>query len=283
MASAWYPDHVTSAEDRLRYYSSFFNTVEVDSTFYGLPSERTAALWATRTPPGFTFHVKAFAMMTRHAARPEQLAPDMRTLDEYHLDRNGRIVHPSAAFRELVFRRFRRALDPLRSAHKLGVILLQFPPYLTAGTQSRNYIAQAVDWLRPDHAAVEFRHSSWLAEGEAPRTMQWLRELGASYVSVDEPRLQGHTVLPPVAVSTHAEISYVRLHGRNQATWNTRVASAAERFLYLYTEEELKEWIPKVKALSAASRETFVMFNNCYADYAPRNARQLMSLLDQTE
>lgn len=283
MASSWYPEHVTSAEDRLRHYSSFFDTVEVDSTFYGFPSERTAALWAARTPPGFTFHIKAFAVMTRHAARPEQLPADMRTLDEFQLDQGGHIVHPSAAFRELVFNRFRRALGPLRSAEKLGVILLQFPPYLTAGPRSRDYIAQAVDWLRPDHSAVEFRHSSWLAANEAPRTMRWLRELGASYVSVDEPSLPGHTVLPPLAVSTHPETSYVRLHGRNQATWNARVASAAERFRYLYSEEELKEWVPKVKALSAESRETFVMFNNCYADYAPRNARQLMSLLDNSE
>lgn len=283
MVSAWYPDHVSSAEDRLRYYSSFFDTVEVDSTFYGFPNERTAALWAARTPPGFTFHIKAFAVMTRHAARPEQLPADMRTLDEYELDHAGRIIHPSTAFREMVFDRFTRALGPLREAGKLGVILLQFPPYLTATPQSREYIAQAVDRLRPDHAAVEFRHYSWLDAHEAPRTMQWLRELGATYVSVDEPSLPAHNVLPPLAVSTHAAISYVRLHGRNQTTWNARVAGAAERFRYSYSDEELREWLPKVKALSAESQETFVMFNNCYADYAPRNARRLMSLLDQTE
>ena len=94
MVEAWYPSGVKSAEARLRYYAERFDTVEVDSTYYGLPSERNAELWAERTPPGFVFHVKAFGMLTRHGIRPQQLPVALRHAHDLELDRHGRIVHP---------------------------------------------------------------------------------------------------------------------------------------------------------------------------------------------
>jgi len=274
----WYPPSVHTAADRLRYYATQFDTVEVDSTFYGLPTSATARLWAERTPPGFVFHVKAFAMMTRHAVRPEQLPLPLRSTHQLELDGQGRVVHPSADLRRQTFELFSEALDPLRAEGKMGLVLLQFPPYFVANETNREYIAHSVALVAPDKAAVEFRHSSWVAPEELTGTLELLYSLGAAYVCVDEPRMEGPTVLPPLTAAT-AEVAYVRFHGRNSATWNARVDSAAERFKYLYADEELAEWVEPVRHLQQQAATTYAMFNNCYADYAPRNAKQLMSLL----
>lgn len=279
MVRAWYPPAVRTAADRLRYYASQFDTVEVDSSFYGMPAATTAQLWAERTPPGFVFHVKAFGMLTRHGVRPEGLPGPLRRAHEFDLDRHGRILHPSQALREEAFALFREALNPLREQSKLGFVLMQFPPYFVANDANREYLTFSVQRLAPDRVAVEFRHSSWVESSEAARTLELLTALGAAYVCVDEPRIDGPTVLPPLAAVT-ADDAYVRFHGRNAATWNARVGSAAERFKYLYTPDELSEWVDPVRYLQERARTIYVMFNNCFADYAPRNAKQMMSLLD---
>ena len=282
MVAAWYPPVAKSATDRLRYYAERYDTVEVDSSFYGLPSERNSALWAERTPPGFTFHIKAFAMLTRHGVKPEQLPVGLRTVHDLELDRYGRVIHPPAGLREEVFAWFSSALGPLREAGKLGVILMQFPPYFVANTANRAYMAHAASLLSPDRVAVEFRHASWVGPEELERTLDLLEGLGLTYVGVDEPRLDSTGVLPPLTAAT-SDIGYVRFHGRNAATWHARVSSAAERFKYDYAERELAEWVAPLRRLANETTVTYAMFNNCYGDYAPRNARQLMSLLDATE
>jgi uncharacterized protein YecE (DUF72 family) len=282
MVEAWYPAGIKTPADRLRYYATRFDTVEVDSSYYGLPSERNAALWVDRTPPGFTFHVKAFAMMTRHEIRPNQLPPELRDRYPLELDRAGRVIHPPRELREAVFTAFSMALRPLRDAGKLGLILLQFPPYFVANDANRAYLRWAVAQVAPDPAAVEFRHASWLAPDEQSATLGLLTELGAAYVSVDEPRIDNNTVLPPLAAVTSRH-GYVRFHGRNAATWRARVASAAERFRYLYADDELREWVEPIRAMQAEATQTFVLFNNCYRDYAPRNAQQMLGLLGGEE
>lgn len=279
MVAAWYPPKVKSAEARLRYYADRFDTVEVDSTYYGLPSERNSELWAERTPPGFTFHIKAFGMITRHGIKPEQLPPALRSAYELELDRYGRVVRPSVELRETAFSWFSEALTPLREAGKLGLVLLQFPPYFTAEPRNREYILRAARLLAPDRVAVEFRHASWVLDEELARTLSFLTENGLTYVCVDEPRLDSPTVLPPIAAVT-AATAYIRFHGRNAATWNAKVGLAADRFRYLYSEAELAEWTAPIKRLAEETETTYVLFNNCYADYAPRNARQLSALLD---
>ena len=264
MVRAWYPPSARSAADRLRYYSGFFDTVEVNSSYYGIPTPQNARLWAERTPPEFIFHVKAFAMMTRHGVKPEQLPPLLREGHEFELDRGGRILHPATALRADSFALFSEALEPLRSEGKLGMILMQFPPYFVESEANREYIAWARDRLAPDRMAVEFRHNSWVQPEVLENTLQFLESLGASYVCVDEPRMQTANTLPPISA----------------ATWNARVDTAAERFRYLYEPAELQEWVEPIRALGAQTETTYVMFNNCFADYAPRNARQMMSLLD---
>jgi uncharacterized protein YecE (DUF72 family) len=279
MVRAWYPPTARSAADRLRYYAGRFDTVEVDSTFYGLPTPGTAELWVERTPPDFVFHIKAFAMLTRHGVKPEQLPAPIRATRTFELDQHRRILHPSPTLRQEVFHVFSDALEPLRRESKLGVILLQFPPYFVANAANREYIREAVGLLTPDRVAVEFRHASWLEPQELDTTLSLLGSLNAAYTCVDEPRLPGPTVLPTLTAAT-SDVAYVRFHGRNAATWNARVATAAERFNYLYSEPELAEWVQPIQRLREDAKTTYVMFNNCFADYAPRNARQMMSLLD---
>ena len=279
MVRAWYPPAVRTAADRLRYYATQFDTVEVDSSFYGLPTPETARVWAGRTPPGFTFHIKAFAMLTRHGARPEQLPPPLRSAFDLQLDRQGRIVHPPVELRREAFSYFTAALEPLRVEGKMGMVLMQFPPYFVANDANREYVAYSTALLAPDRVAVEFRHASWVDPDRLGSTLELLDSLGAAYVCVDEPRLQGPCVLPPITAVT-TDLAYVRLHGRNAATWNARVESAAKRFEYLYSEDELAEWVEPVKSLQERTATTYVMFNNCFADYAPRNAKQMMSLFD---
>lgn len=282
MVRAWYPAGVRSAADRLRYYAARFDTLEVDSTFYGLPTSATSRLWAERTPADFTFHIKAFGMLTRHGVRPDRLPAPIRTGHDFELDRYGRILHPSAGLRTEVFSLFSEALQPLRDEGKLGLVLLQFPPYFVANQNNRDYIAQSATLLLPDRIAVEFRHASWVEPNELTSTLDLLTSLGLTYVCVDEPRLPGPTVLPPITAVT-ADLAYVRFHGRNSATWNARVGSAAQRFNYFYAIDELEEWVTPIRHLQEEARTTYVMFNNCFADYAPRNAQQLMSLLDATD
>ena len=259
LLKAWYPRHVRTSEQRLGYYASHFDTVEVDSTFYRLPAESVVSRWASATPEGFVFHVKAFAVMTRHPTRVEQLPPELR--DQASLDERGRVYRPSEELRATVFAQFREALTPLRKAGKLGGILLQLPPYIVAKPSSEQYLAWAIEQLRGDRPLVEFRHRSWLTEERRERTLQLLEQLGATFVVTDSPQLETNTVVPTV-VATTADASYVRFHGRNRDTWHRRGGSAAERFDYLYTEEELRGWLPALTELTQQAREVYAFFNN---------------------
>jgi uncharacterized protein YecE (DUF72 family) len=288
LSKLWYPSGIRTGEKRLRYYAEHFDTVEIDSTFYALPVEDTVAAWAARTPPDFVFHVKAFALMTRHPVRLERLPADLR--DQVQADSRGRVERPSRAVRAEVFARFREALDPLRAAGKLGGILMQLPPYVVPKPTSFEYLEWAREQLGGDEMLVEFRHRSWLDEERRASVLGFLESLPATYVTVDAPRSSARNVLPTVPAVT-SENAYVRMHGRNAATWNMRTRSAAERFDYLYSDEELAEWIEALRELAERSRSMFVMFNNngrteidaggktSFIAQAPTNALTLRALL----
>ena len=275
MVEAWYPADRRTPEDLLRYYAYHFDTVEVDSSFYALPSAENARKWVHRTPESFLFHVKAFGAMTGHRIRRERLPADMRT----GVDGEGR-ADPETV-RES-FRRFRAGIEPLRAAGKLGAILMQFPPSFAApdaGSWRRcmGWIRRAGELLEGMDIVVEFRHRSWYAEGVLRPTAKGLATWEMGLVTVDEPQVGPRSI--PLAVVPTSATGYFRLHGRNEVNWNRRVSSAAERFRYLYEEGELRELIPPVQEMAAQTERTFVLFNNCYADYAPRNALQMRSLL----
>ena len=258
LTKVWYPPGVRSGEERLRYYAEHFDVVEANSTYYRLPDRHMVELWAQRTPPGFTMHVKAFGVMTRHPVKVEQLPTDLRDVPT---DQRGRVDRPPREFRAEVFKRFREALEPLRATGKLGGILLQFPQYVVYKPQSLEYIEWSQGQLAGEQILVEFRHASWLDEENRAATLSFLEDRGLNYVIVDAPRSGARNVLPTVVAVT-GPIAYVRFHGRNEETWNKRTGSAAERFDYLYSEEELREWVRQLRELAKQSQEVYAMFNN---------------------
>jgi uncharacterized protein YecE (DUF72 family) len=258
LTKVWYPKGVTSGEARLRYYAERYDTVEANSTYYRLPDPEQVEKWAARTPAEFTMHVKAFGVMTRHPVKLEQLPPDLRDVPS---DARGRVERPPREYRAEVFRRFHAALDALRASGKLGGILMQFPPYVVYKPASLEYLEWAHEQLAGDEMLVEFRHASWLDEENRADTLRFLDERGMTYVTVDAPRSGARNVLPTVVAVT-SETGYVRFHGRNDRTWNKRTGSAAERFDYLYSEEELREWVPQLGELAQEAKTVYAMFNN---------------------
>jgi uncharacterized protein YecE (DUF72 family) len=277
------------ARERLVYYGEHFDTVEVDSTYYRLPDESMVQGWADRTPDGFTMHVKAFGLMTRHPVKIEVLPEDLRSA--MPVDERGRVDRPPRELRGEVFRRFLAALEPLRSAGKLGGVLFQLPSYVVVKPHSFDYLEWAREQLGGDEMLVEFRHRSWLAEGNAAETLAFLERIGASYVTVDAPKSESAKNLIPTVPAVTAGIAYVRFHGRNLGTWNKRGGSAADRFDYLYSDEELEEWVPVLKELAGEAKEAYAFFNNNSSAQDPENplgrisqaadgARRLRKLLD---
>jgi uncharacterized protein YecE (DUF72 family) len=259
LTKVWYPPGVRSAEERLRYYTDRFGVVEANSTYYRLPDAQLVGTWAERTPPGFTMHVKAFGLMTRHPVKLEALPEDLR--DAMPVDDRGRVDRPPRDLRAEVFRRFAAALEPLRMTGKLGGILLQFPSSVVHKPASLEYIEWAQEQLPGDELLLEFRHRSWLDEEHRAETLAFLESRGLTYVIVDAPKTEAKNLVQTVVGRT-SPTAYVRFHGRNAATWNKRTGSAAERFDYLYSEEELGEWVSPLAELSGQAENVYAMFNN---------------------
>jgi uncharacterized protein YecE (DUF72 family) len=259
LSKHWYPKGLPAGE-RLSYYAQHFDTVEVDSTYYRLPAEEMVRRWAGRTPDGFVMHVKAFGLMTRHPVKLEALPPDLR--DDAPTDDKGRVERPSREFRGEVFRRFLEALEPLRSEGKLGGILFQFPPYVVYKDRSLDYLQWAREQLGDDEMLVEFRHASWFDDEHRDETLRFLEELRAAHVIVDAPRIEGAKNVVPTVLALTSPTAYVRFHGRNADTWNKRGGSAAERFDYLYSDEELEEWVGPLRELAGQAEQAYAFFNN---------------------
>lgn len=276
----FYPSWARSAEPRLQYYASQFPVVEVDSSYYALPNERTSALWVGRTADRFLFDIKAFRIFTQHPTPLSALPKDIRESMPPKLKEKTNLYMrdlPAESMDEL-WNRFERALLPLDSAGKLGVVLFQFPPWFYPGNEQREYILRCKEKLPQYRIAIEFRHNSWVSEKNIERTLTFLRENNLPYVCVDEP--QGFKSSVPPVVEATSDIALVRFHGRNKETWEKKGASATERFNYLYSEEELKDWVPRIRELASKTRQLHVLFNNCYADKAVVNGRQIKLMLD---
>ena len=164
LTKVWYPKGVTKGADRLRYYAERFDTVEANSTYYRLPEPAMVENWAERTPDGFTMHVKAFGVMTRHPVKIDQLPTDLRDVPA---DGRGRVDRPPREYRAEVFKRFHAALEPLRAAGKLGGILMQFPSYVVYKPRSLEYL----DWRGSSSRATKCWSSSGTEAGSTRRTV----------------------------------------------------------------------------------------------------------------
>jgi uncharacterized protein YecE (DUF72 family) len=272
--SGWYPPDAANPEQRLRYYARQFPLVEVDSAYYALPAEQTAAAWAARTPAGFTFNVKAYSLFTQHPTPVRSLPADLREAagkagkDRVYL----KDVDPEVT--EQAWERFLAALEPLREAGKLGAVLLQFPPWFPISRANKQYILGCAERVAPRRVCVEFRNRTWMSEDNQRETLEFLSSRQLPYVCVDMP--QGYpSSIPPVLAAT-SDLAVLRLHGHSDK-WESK--DIQERFGYRYSDKEVQEWAGNVQRLAADAAETHVVFNNCYRDYAQVNAQQLASLV----
>ncbi|GAB4486738.1 MAG: DUF72 domain-containing protein [Thermodesulfovibrionales bacterium] len=276
----FYPKNVKTAEGRLAHYARFFRTVEVDSTYYALPSKNTAFLWSQRAPDGFVFHLKAFAGMTGHGVDPTTLPADLR--DSLPAAGAGqRLVYVrEPELKKELGRRFTDALSPLSRSGKLGLVVFQFPPWFRYSTRNLDEILACRESMRGLRIAVEFRHGSWLVPEKARGVLAFLREHAITYVFADEPQYGTLATIPFLPAAT-TEIAYVRFHGRNRENWLRTGIETSLRYDYLYTDEELAGFIPHLKQTGRDTRVLYAMFNNCHGASAVRNALRLREMLEE--
>jgi len=278
LESGWYPPEADNPARRLRFYARQFPLVEVDATYYALPAEQTATAWAERTPDGFLFNVKAFSLFTQHPTRISAFPADLRGEVERSQEDGKQTVYLRQVSPEVAaeaWDRFLAALEPLRQAGKLGAILLQFPQWFPISRASKEYILSCARRAAPRQVCIEFRNRTWMTPDNQQETLRFLADNELPYVGVDMP--QGYpTSIPPVLAAT-ADLTVVRMHGHSDK-WTSK--DIHERFGYRYSENELREWAPRISELADSAASTHVLFNNCYSDYAQVNARQLADLLN---
>lgn len=275
----FYPDSARSAQARLQYYANQFDIVEVDSSYYAMPSERNSYLWAERTPDDFVFDFKAFRAFTQHPTPTNSLPKNIKEELTPDLLHKGNLYYgdlPPELTDEL-WQRFESSLLPLDTVGKLGVVLFQFPPWFYPGSRQLDYILTCKQKLPQYRIAVEFRNNVWLSERNQPTTFDFLTRNELSFVCVDEP--QGFKSSAPPVIKVTSDPGLVRFHGRNRETWEKKGISATERFNYLYSEGELRPWANKITELATQVADMHILFNNCHEDKAVVNARQISFML----
>jgi uncharacterized protein YecE (DUF72 family) len=280
----FYPPSAKSAEDRLRHYSSLFPIVEVDSTYYAMPSVTNAALWVERTPDRFLFNIKVFRLFTGHQTQLQVLPRNVQAALSDRGDKNLYYSDASAEIKDELWRQFALSLEPLRSAGKLGALLFQFPRWFIYRRTSFDHLREIRERLSDYLVAVEFRHESWFdSERHRDSTLAFEREMRFCNVVVDEPQgLPGS--IPAVWEATNPELAMFRLHGRNAETWNKKgLAAASERFDYDYSEEELAGVVPQIHELATHVPAMHVIFNNNMEDQGVRGAEVIRGLLGEAE
>ncbi|MGP1675262.1 MAG: DUF72 domain-containing protein [Candidatus Limnocylindrales bacterium] len=285
-AGVFYPSGADSAEERLQFYASRFPIVEVDATYYSLPVRRTSELWVARTPPDFIFDIKAHALMTGQPTETKRLPKDLREALPGKVAEKSRIYAKDLPddLRDDVWAWFVDGLEPLAEAGQLGSILLQYPRWFFTSSENRATIEESVERLRGAGMtpAVEFRSASWFNDKNIERTLAFLADRAIPLVMVDGP--QGFkSSVPAIVAATSPDLAVVRFHGRRTETWEAKNIKTVERFRYLYDEDELGEWVPRVRQAANESAQVHVLFNNCYANYGATNALMLAELLGDLE
>jgi len=249
-------------EDRkveLTEYAGYFPVVEVDTSFYGVPKVSTVENWQKSVPEGFQFILKANKLMTLH---------DGADVDDYLSDEH-----------RLVFTEFRQMIRPLVKSDQLKTILFQFPPYFNCQLDNIRYLRDVRVLMGDLPIAVEFRNSSWYDPAVRDETMLYLKKLGMSHVSVDEPSSVPNGV-PLVDTVTNQNLAVLRLHGQNAKGWVEKGPNwRGKRTLYKYSEEELQSFAKLVKKLETQAEEVCIIFNNNSGKDAAGNALRLKEIL----
>ena len=281
----FYPIKSMKAEERLWWYSRFFDCVEVNSTFYAPLAADHAVRWAKRTPAGFLFNVKAYSLLTGHHPDGASLPEVLRDMVPASAQPNARGQLDNGAFpqeaRDWVFQTFREALRPLEDSGKLGYVLFQLAPWVKYGTEALDYLASLPARLPGVIIAVEFRDSSWLP-AHTDEVLRFLAEHGLTYVSVDAPRTAAG--VDTVAALT-SPVAVFRLHGRNAAGFLKQLRgespSVAEKYDYLYDEPELASLVQRGRGFEGKASRVYFQLNNNAGDAPAINGIQIKELLGQ--
>jgi len=265
----WYPDGV-EPRDRLTSLAEKVDAVEVDSSFYALPSRRTVERWVEITPDGFAFTVKLHRALSRHAAPLKSLPTGIR--DGVEVTERGRVVL-DAPLQEGLLRATLDVFEPLHAAGRLVCFLLQLTPAFRPPEHELEELDPIVQGLAPVPVAIELRHTAWL--GDINATLGWFRNAGAVWVDVDAPRTDAPVAMPPADDVTRADLAYLRAHGRNKEGY-LKGRSAAERFDYAYPPKELRELAERARKLGQEAERVVCVMSN--GEHALASAEKLRGL-----
>lgn len=231
--------------NELEYYSQFFNTVEVNSSFYRPPNPVFAENWVKRTPGGFLFTVKLWQKFT-HPRMYQEATGDVASISQADVDL------------------FNHSIEPLAEAGKLGALLAQFPPGFKNDDYGQQIMGAVTSTFGQYRLAVELRHRSW---SDDANTARLLREKNVAWVQIDEPKFFSSVA---ANVPLTSDMAYLRFHGRNAENWWR--GDSETRYKYLYSPGELMELSSKVREAAGETQLLFAFFNNHWQGYAPRNA-----------
>jgi uncharacterized protein YecE (DUF72 family) len=276
----FYPRTATTPEERLRFYASQFPIVEIESSYYGIPSVENAQRWVERTPPQFVFNIKAYRLFTRHQTPVVSLGKEIAKALGPVSKKNVYDKDVPADITMELWRQFRKVLEVLRKAGKLGAVHMQFAPWVAFHPETFDYLEHCRAMLAGFRIAVEFRNATWFnSEKHTTRTLAFERDNELVNVVVDEPQGIANTI-PAVWEVTNPELAVVRLHGRNHGTWNRKaLKSSSQRFDYDYTEDELRGLAGDISGLAPKAAAVHVLFNINYQDQGQRGARALSAML----
>ena len=272
----WYPKGMP-ARERLPWYAERFEAVELNSSFYAVPDRSTVHRWVEITPPRFTFDVKVHRLLSRHSGGLDSLPPDMR--DAATTTGRGRVELTPELERALA-RRLVEECSPLADAGKLGAFLVQLTPAFSPSRHDLDELGGLFEALAPHRVALELRHRGWVEGERAETTFRWLSDRGVAFVGTDSPPGEHKTLMPPVDAVTRDDMAYFRAHGRNTEGY-LKGQSVAERFGWIYSDEELGEIAGRARALAEQAAEVHVMFNNNRDDDAPSAASRFRALIGQ--
>jgi uncharacterized protein YecE (DUF72 family) len=259
----------TKAFDELRFYADHFNTVEVNSTFYGQPRPAVTRAWSERTPTGFEFSLKLYQKFT-HPKMFRDAALKTAPGSE------GSLLDTLAQVTQSDIDDFRAGIDPLTEAGKLGALLAQFPPSFKDTARSRDYLAHLLRAFRGYPIAVELRHKSW--SDAIVETLAMLNTFNAAWVQIDEPKFRfsiRQNYLPNVTT-----FYYMRLHGRNVGAWWHHEKSE-DRYNYLYAADELREFADVAGAAKELVKKSYLYTNNHFSAKSVVNAVMLKAQLGE--